>query len=306
MQKLHTAEVTEDQIDHLGHMNVRFYAEHAHSGSLRIAESIGLATSAGQAVMQRDRYTRHHREQMLGAQLEVRGGVMDADAERVRLYEELANSDTGDIAATFVLTLQPADADGGDPLPIEQGVLDAAAGWSVAVPEHGQPRSLSIDDDPVAMAPGLDVLRERDCALREVRVIHPEECDPRGRLRSGLVAELVWGGTPVKGRDFRPFSEGPGGMKIGWATMETRGSWHHLPALGERVQSYGVETNIAEKTMTSNHWVHDVGSGELVCAFSVVNIAFDVAARRAVVIPDDVRAEMSHNLHADLDGLTSD
>ena len=100
MQTLHTAQVTEDQIDHLGHMNVRFYAEHAHAGSLRLAEEIGLARGAGQVVIQRDRYTRHHREQMLGAGLEVRGGVMDADATSVRVYEELANSDTGDIAAT--------------------------------------------------------------------------------------------------------------------------------------------------------------------------------------------------------------
>lgn len=305
MQTLHTTEVTEDHIDHLGHMNVRFYAEHAHTGARRLTDSIGLAAGPGQSLLQCDRYTRHHREQMLGAPLEVRGGVLDADRRRVRLYEELANTATGDLAASFVLTLQPTAAASGEVLPVDEGTLASAAGHRVTVPPHGRPRSISLDDDPIAAAPGLEVLAERGCALRQVRAIHPEECDQHGRFRSGLVTELVWGGTPVEGRDFRPFSDGPGGIRIGWATMETRGTWHHLPALGDRVQSFGVETDIGDKTLTSNHWVHDVATGELVCSFSVVNVAFDVAARRAVVIPDDVRAELSHHLHADLDGLTS-
>ncbi len=34
--------------------------------------------------------------------------------------------------------------------------------------------------------------------------------------------------------------------------------------------------------------------------FTVVNIAFDVGARRAIVIPDEVRARLGRRLHADL------
>jgi len=44
----------------------------------------------------------------------------------------------------------------------------------------------------------------------------------------------------------------------------------------------------------------DVERDELIGVFTVVNIAFDVGARRAVVIPDDVRARMGRRLHADL------
>lgn len=304
MEILHTTAVTEDQIDHLGHMNVMFYAQHAQAAALNLAGKLGLDATG--TLFQTDRYTRHHREQLLGANLEVRGGVLEAERDRLHVYEELLNCDTEVLAASFIITLESEGRSSGEPVELPPGTLTDAASQRVVLPERGRPRSLTIDDDPIADAPTLEELTQRDAALREVRVVHPEECDPEGRIRSGLVADLVWGGTPVKGREFQPFNEGPGGMKIGWATMETRATWGTPARMGDRVQSFGVETEMADKTLTSRHWVHNVDTGSLVCAFSVLNIAFDMAERRAVSIPDDVREQMSVHLHADLDGMTRD
>ena len=89
----HTSTVTPDQIDHLGHMNVRYYGVNACSATRSL---VGAAPIV-------DMYTRHHREQLVGAELEVRSGLLDVDDRTVRLYHELANTDTGDVAATFVL-----------------------------------------------------------------------------------------------------------------------------------------------------------------------------------------------------------
>ncbi|MGI9577619.1 MAG: thioesterase family protein, partial [Microthrixaceae bacterium] len=62
--------MTEDQIDHLGHMNVMFYAQHAQAGAQTLAAEIGLDTPGSPGTLfQPDRYTRHHREQLLGANL---------------------------------------------------------------------------------------------------------------------------------------------------------------------------------------------------------------------------------------------
>lgn len=304
METLLTTEVTEDQIDHLGHMNVMYYAQHAQAGARTLASRIGL--DADGTLFQPDRYTRHHREQLLGSRLEVRGGVLEVGDDQVRVYEELVNTEADVLAASFILTLEATDPEGASRLPLSDPTRSAAGQLVVELPERGRPRTLTIDDDPISNAPSLEELNERGAAMREPRVVHPEECDPDGRVRWGIVADLVWGGTPVRGRDFQPFSEGPGGMKIGWATMETRATWGTRARMGDRLQSFGVETDLADKTLTSRHWVYDLATGSLVCTFSVLSIAFDMAQRRAVSIPDHVRELMSVHLHADLDGMTSD
>ena len=82
MDVLHNTEVTPDQIDHLGHMNVRFYGAHARTGADRLLASFGLMSDEGPRAVGRDIYVRHHREQLVGAPLEVRGGVLDASERR--------------------------------------------------------------------------------------------------------------------------------------------------------------------------------------------------------------------------------
>ena len=72
LRTTHHLTVTEDMIDHLGHMNVRFY------GQAALAASGVLAPEAegGIEVVPVDLYTRHFREQLLGAELEVRSLVL--------------------------------------------------------------------------------------------------------------------------------------------------------------------------------------------------------------------------------------
>ena len=57
----HTSHVTEDQIDHLGHMNVRFYGLNAAAGTRSILEEMGVP--AGTPIV--DLHTRHHHEEPL-------------------------------------------------------------------------------------------------------------------------------------------------------------------------------------------------------------------------------------------------
>ncbi len=248
-----------------------------------------------------DVYVRHHREQREGAPLGVRGGVLDVAAGRVRLYEELAHAETGELAATFVLAF------GG---PASEAVVGAAAAHVVEVPEHGRWRSISPDDDVVGTAPTFEVVVERDLAQREVRTIRPEEAgDPGagddgdvgagGAAPSLSIAELVWGGTPTPGRGFQPLHRLADGGQMGFATLETRATWTRPLRAGDRVQSFGAEVDRAEKTMLTRSWVFDVDRAELVAVFSVVNVAFDLTSRRAIPIPADLRRRGAARLHAD-------
>ncbi|HEX5946441.1 MAG TPA: hypothetical protein VFY82_09200, partial [Acidimicrobiales bacterium] len=70
----HESTVTEDQIDHLGHMNVRYYAENARAGTRSLLG--GLPGWGRRPFVVHDVYTRHHREQMLGTALVVRSAIL--------------------------------------------------------------------------------------------------------------------------------------------------------------------------------------------------------------------------------------
>ncbi len=302
MELLHSTEVTPDQIDHLGHMNVRFYGMHAATGARVLAASLGLLDDGDRALVHRDHYVRHHHEQLVGAPLEVHGGVVDVDAGRVRLYEELRNVDTGDVAAAFVVGLEVVDRATRAAVAIPGGVARAAASRLVAIGEHGTPRSIRLDEDVHASAPALAELQRRGLAMREVRAITEAEADGDGYVEAVRLPDLVWGGIPTEGAAFEPFHEGPDGIRIGWATMEMRFTWGQMPRVGDRVQSFGAEVSLAAKTMVSRHWVLDVDDGTVAGTFTIVSLAFDVAARRAVEIPDHVRARLTENLHEDLGG----
>ena len=304
MERLHTSTVTPDQIDHLGHMNVRFYGELACVGASSLAGSLGLRSGGGSLVVGRDIHVRHHREQLEGARLSVCGGVVDACSERIRLYEELVNDDSGELAATFVVSLE-APGDGDQPagtLSAEQ--VERARLRVVEVPEHGRPRSIMIEDDPVAGAPRLGELSDRGLATCQVREIDADERDRAAWFDTGRLIDLVWGGQPVDGTEFQPFHRGADGRIIAWATMETRGTWNRLPQAGELVQSFGAELELAGKTMRSRHWVFEVERGDLVCMLTTVNLAFDFERRCAVSIPDELRDSLAARLHPDLDSAS--
>ncbi|MCZ7525169.1 MAG: thioesterase family protein [Acidimicrobiia bacterium] len=300
MERLHTSTVTQDQIDHLGHMNVRFYTVLACAGAGELAARLGVGAGEATRTWVRDIYVRHHREQLVGAPLEVRGGVLDARPDRLRVYEELANADTGVLAATFVLGLAAVAGEDRSPASLSAEDMECARARSVGIPEHGRSRSISFEDDPAAGAPTLEELLARDLARQEARVVQADECDEDGWYPSDTMMALVWRGTPLAGREHQPFHQTPDGRTMGWATMETRAFWSRLPRVGDRVQSFAAELGVGAKTTTTRHWVYDLDRAELVGGFTVVNLAFDVEARRGIEIPEELRETLRARLQPDL------
>jgi len=280
----HTSTVTEDQIDHLGHMNVRFYAVNARAGTNALLTQLGWDDPADADVF--DMYTRHHREQLLGTELEVRSGLLGADADSIRIYHELADASTGDLAATFVYrvrTTRGASIDRRD---------------TVELPAHGTPRS--VDLDATLSAPPLATVQQLDLAVRTPRTLERDDMGGTDTVASHMVPMLIWGGTPPDGAEHTLIHKGPTGETVGWATMETRVGIVRLPELGARIQSFGATTAMADKTTQMSMWAYDLDTGDLLVSFEVISVLFDVGARRAMSIPDDLRAEHAARLHPDL------
>ena len=289
----HRSAVTEDQIDHLGHMNVRYYGVNARVGGERFIADLGGAT--GLRIEPVDLYTRHHREQLLGAPLAVRTGVLGSGSGTLRLYHELVNTDSGELAATFVHRLVARAPEG--PAPHWPPVADLDI---VELPEHGRPRSIDLDADPVAASPDLALVRDRGLAMRHPLEIGAEECGPDGVVSATEAPGLFWGGEPLEESMGPVLHDGPDGQQIGFASMETRLVVHRLARRGDRIQSFGATVALADKVSQQAMWVFDVDRGDLLATFEVVNLAFDTVARRAVRIPDDLRLLHQRRLHEDL------
>ena len=270
----HTSTVTPDQIDHLGHMNVRYYAVNARAATRSLV-------GGGPIV---EMYTRHLREQLLGAELEVHSGIIGVDAGSTRVYHELVDAATGDIAATFVYRVRTDT-------PIDAVEI-------IELPERGRPRS--IDLDATMASPTLDEVRRLDLAMRAPRTIGRDDTAGGPTVPSAMAPMLFWGGVPVDGEEQQLVHTGPNGETIGWATMETRLVIERVAELGTRIQSFSATTAIADKTTQMSMWVYDLDRGDLLASFELVSVLFDIGARRALSIPDEMRVAGAARLHPEM------
>jgi acyl-CoA thioesterase FadM len=293
----HESTVTEDQIDHLGHMNVRYYAVNAQAATRAVLAE--LPGWGGRSHVVHDTYTRHHREQLLGTPLVVRSAVIGVDTDGVRIFHELVAADTEVLAATFRHVASPADGDGRAG-PLDDEVVAAVAPVVVPAPEQAATRTLSLDTDLRRSAPTLALLRERGLAVRKERRVSADECDADGRYRPEMAPMLTWGGEPLDDERGDMVVRTPDGRTIGFALMETRVHVGHLPGLGDRIQSFGAVMGVGDKVFHRVHWSFALDTGELLTAFETVNMAFDIAARRPVSLPDRFRSRELEQLHPDL------
>lgn len=294
LQTTHRTTVTEDMIDHLGHMNVRWYGVAARAASDALVQRLGGDEALDVRAV--DVYTRHFREQLLGADLEVRSAVLAHGGGSLELYHELRNTETEDLAASFVHRLEARR--GGELAP---GWPPAGELATTEIPEHGRPRSIALGTAPLDAAPTLDdVLADPLLAMRRPRTVEVDECRADGSYDPAAAPFLLWGGEPLEGATGPTLHPGPGGQLVGWATMENRMAIRRLPGRGDRIQSFGAVVEIRDKTTHRVMWGFDVDRGDLLVAFEVVDVALDTVSRRAVPIPDELRGHAEERFRPDL------
>jgi acyl-CoA thioesterase FadM len=304
LEVTHTNTVTEDQIDHLGHMNVRYYGVNAHAATQNVLASLDGWPTGRHLV--HDMYTRHHREQMLGTPLLVRSAFLGASADGLRIHHALAPANAESLAAVFVHRVSPIDGDG-KRLPVPDRAVATAAAHSIEPLPYAAPRTIDLSIDPLAAAPGLDLVRTRGLEVRKPRAISEDECDAEGHFRPDMTMMLLWAGEPPDhARSWGPdLYEGPDGELMGWAVMETRVQLRHLPRLGTRIQSFAATIAVHERATHRLHWCFDLDTEEVLCAFEGVDVAFDTRARRTMVIPEEFRRRYEASLYEDLAPVSS-
>lgn len=264
----YTTTVTPDQIDDLGHMNVRWYGHSARAATTALGEQLGVAEPSLVSA-----YTRHHHEQLVGAALEVRSAVVDR-GPRLWLYHELRNQADNDLAATFMHE-------------IDHRRIEAT---SIELPDYGRPRTLDLEVDRFVTFPALDELRSRGLAARLERPVTEQDAHPN---------DLFWGGERPGGESSW-IHETTDGDRVASATMESRIWMPHYPAVGTRIQSFVANLHVGDKISHELGWVFDIDAGTPVAVYEGVDLAFSINQRKSVVKPPEVKERELQFLHADL------
>lgn len=273
----HTSSVTPDQIDELGHMNVRWYGANAVAATTSMCELLGLGAPDLHST-----YTRHHHEQMEGNELEVRSAVLPGTGH-LRFFHELRNRANDDLAATFVHELShPA---------IEVPAL--------ALPDYGNPRSIDLSIDRFAAAPSLDELRSRGLATRVERHVTTEDSMDADVVPTWLTNNLLWGGDRPDG-ETNWIRETEDGDRVAFASMETRLRVGRPVAVGTRIQSFGAVIALGTKIAHDLNWVFDLDTEALLAVAETVDLAFSIPNRRSREMPPEVREREEARLHPDL------
>jgi acyl-CoA thioester hydrolase len=310
MKLLYTSEVKASEIDHLGHLNVRYYMERAQQANKALMDSLGLGPAAckalGARLTQADTYTRYHREQFQGSTLVVRGGVLAASAEGLSLYFEVDNDEKAQVAATFIIGVSLFDRATRKRIALpDDAVAKASAELLIEAPEHGRPRTVDLG------APRLDIRYEDlvrrlgddhsdPMSRRMERVIEAADCDEFGFLADSQ--DMMFGTLRMPKVQARGAQEGETwgpmtfvsdeGHRFGWASMESRSVRVAQPRAGDKLCSIGAEIGLYGKVRHSRRWIFNITTGELVSLNDNVAIALDLDARRSIAIPTKVRSAL--------------
>jgi len=302
LRVLHESTVQPEEIDALGHMNVRYYMTRVDQANRSLLAELGIEDGSGKAIRRLDSYTRFHREQFAGATLLTLGGLIAVagsyESREVNGYFEIRNPDNNQIAASFILRSCLIDVYSQQVLDINATSAnnDLTSKYSVSVPEYGMPRSLSLDDPARISLEELEAVVGDDptpgmMSGRRKNVVHADDCDTDGRLREEVDLMFVLH-RPAAGEDNEP--GGPPvmldsqGRRYSWAMIETRSVVWHRPMVGEIVLSIGADIANGEKWRQSRRWMFAEETGLLLGISDSVGLCIDLDARRSIPMPFDV------------------
>ena len=305
MQRFYEGTVKSAQIDHLGHMNIRFYGIAAVVAAESLVAELGLESDvlvemdAGPCIS--DAYTRFRREQLEGARLAVRGGVLAVDKDALIIYLEMINDESGEIAATYRQVIELVDLPTRKPVAFPDELVAEARERFVELPAHGRPRSLEWG--PVRTDVTVEDLERRGVPGFEAYSVEEGDCDKYGFLRLPGANDL-----PFLGRMHRPHGRGrgipvverPTGERLTSVTSETRHVLLVAPRVGDTIRTYSAHVQVERKIHQRGQWTFDAKTGSLLGVSNQVNLAFDLTARRSTDLPAEILEDFETDYHPDL------
>ncbi|MGB3809843.1 MAG: thioesterase family protein [Parvibaculum sp.] len=281
------------QADQMGHMNVQFYLDQATQGLAALGVHLGLGPRFIDAerarLIARDHHVRFLREQRPGAPFTIRAGILAVQDFSLRVYLEMWNTVSGEVAATFAADVELMDEDSRETKPLPARAKAAAKALLIDLPAHGSPRGLQIY--PPREAPTLAEAEAMKLVFTWQGEIQTTQCDAQGFLVTRHFMGIVSDSIPnllgqTRGDDRSQNS------KVGGAALEYRFRYHAYPKAGDVLTLRSGLKEVGPKTYTWCHWLFDLETGKSVGTAEAVAIALDLETRKAIPIPEEMRMRL--------------
>jgi acyl-CoA thioester hydrolase len=269
----------------MGHLNVGFYVAKAMEALAGLAAELGMPGAftpyAEATLILREQHVRFMREAHVGAKLHIDGGVLEMGEEDARVLLVMRH-DTGEIAAAFQMLMVHATAREGRPFPWPDWARARAEQLRIAVPEKAAPRSIAVGD--LTSQASLPRALELGLKRTSLGVVRPAECDPFGRIGAErLMARLSDCVTHIA----RDLLAGVAGGQVGGVVLEYRFVYLAWPRMGERLEIRSGWAAAEPRMRLMRHWLLDPASGRAWASAEAVLAAFDLEARKMVVLSEE-------------------
>jgi acyl-CoA thioester hydrolase len=285
------------ECDHIGHLNTRYYVVRVEQALAALARRLELAdvidsATAGHRLLVKAQHMRFLREARAGAALHVTGQVLRWGADDADVLFLLHHSRSGQVAATFRLSLAYVERGGGRPEPWPAPATRAASTLTCEAPGEAQPRSISLDDTGVTAS----LARARELGLRTtgLSAVMPEACDAHGDWRlSGFMGRVADSIPHLGNGDWREVlaRTTPGGpLRVGSALIEFHTVHVRWPKSGAECEVRSGLAGCTERVTHSAHWLLDPETGAPWAAVRTVGIALDLDARRSLALTAEAQA----------------
>ncbi len=265
------------ECDQMGHMNVQFYGAKFDAAETVLLRRLGLDVVAHPRRAMTDQIT-FRKEARVGAALWVQSAVIGVDhaGAALRLRHVMHHAPSGDVAATVDATvghLPPAVL-----AAAEARLLDPETVAAPALPELPAP------------ADGVSLERAKALGLVEtgISAVGTGELRPGGFIGRkafiGRLSEAV--GHLIAGDAMS--AEALRARHIGSAALDYKIRWAAPVEAGDVVVLRSGASGTVGRTLRFFHWMLDEASGEAVATVEIVAVYFDMKARKAIAVPDEI------------------
>jgi acyl-CoA thioester hydrolase len=232
------------------------------------------------------------REARAGAALHVTGQVLRWSADDADVLFLLHHSRSGQVAATFRLSLAYVERGNGRPEPWPAQATRAASALTCEAPNEARPRGISLDD--VGVTASLARARELGLHTTGLGTIMPEVCEADGHWRlSGFMGRVADSIPHLGNGEWREVlaRTTPGApLRVGSALIEFHTVHVRWPRSGDGCEVRSGLAGCTERVTHSSHWLLDPATGAPWAAVRTVGIALDLDARRALPLTAEAQA----------------
>jgi acyl-CoA thioester hydrolase len=285
------------ECDHIGHLNTRHYVVRVEQALAALARRLELADAIDSAAAQhrllvKAQHMRFLREARAGAALHATGQVLRWGRDEADVLFLLHHSRSGQVAATFRLSLAYVERGSGRPEPWPEQATRAASALTCEAPSEARPRSISLDDTGVTAS--LERARQLGLRTTGLSTIMPDVCDAHGLWRlSGFMGRVADSIPHLGNGDWREVlaRTTPGGpLRVGSALIEFQTVHVRWPRSGDGCEVRSGLAGCTERVTHSSHWLLDPETGAPWAAVRTVGIALDLDARRALPLTAEAQA----------------